>query len=62
MDRGAVDADTLLRVVLVLVVIWLGLELLETVLDVAFGLFGLLRPVLGLVVLALVVLYLLDRI
>jgi hypothetical protein len=62
MDRGSVDADTLLRVVLVLVVVWLGLEVLEAVLDVAFGLFGFLRPVVGLVVVLLVVLYLLDRI
>lgn len=61
MDRGDVDADTLLKVVLVLVVIWLGLEVLDTVLDIALGLLGPLRPLIGLVVLALVALYLLDR-
>lgn len=61
MDRGDVDADTLLKVVLVLVVIWLALEVVDTVLDIAFGLLGPLRPLVGLVVLALVALYLLDR-
>jgi hypothetical protein len=61
MDRGDIDADMLLKVVLVLVVLWLGLEVLDTVLDIAFGLLGPLRPLVGLIVLALIVLYLLDR-
>jgi hypothetical protein len=63
MDRGRadVDVDGLLKLVLVLVVLWLGLELLESVLDVAFGLFAFLRPALGLLVLVLILLYLLDR-
>lgn len=60
-DRGDVDADTLLKIVLVLVVLWLVLEVVDTVLDVALGLLGPLRPLVGLVVVALVVLYLLDR-
>jgi len=61
MDRAAVDTDTLLKVVLVLVVVWLALEVLDVVVDLAFGIFGFLRPLLGVVVLALIVLYLLDR-
>lgn len=61
MDRGAVDADTLLKIVLVLAVLWLGLEIVDTVLDIAVGLLGLLRPLAGLIVIALIVLYLLDR-
>jgi hypothetical protein len=56
-----VDADTLLKVVLVLVVLWIGLEVVETVLDLAFGLLSLFRPLIGLVVVVLVVLYLLGR-
>jgi hypothetical protein len=60
-DRGAVDADTLLKIVLVLAVLWLGLEIVDTVLDIAVGLLGLLRPLAGLIVIALIVLYLLDR-
>ena len=61
MDRGDLDADTLLKVVLVLVVIWLALEVVGEILDIALGLLGPLRPLVGLVVLALVALYLLDR-
>jgi hypothetical protein len=56
-----VDADSLLKVVLVLVVLWLGLEVVETALDLAFGLLSLFRPLIGLVVVALVALYLLGR-
>jgi hypothetical protein len=62
MDRAAIDTDTLLKIVLVLVVVWLFLEVLEFLLDLAFGLLGLLRPFIGLIVLALIVLFLLDRI
>lgn len=63
MDRAALDTDDLLKLVLVLVVIWLALEVLDTLLDIVFGpLVALLGPLLGLVVLALIVLFLLDRI
>ncbi|HKJ58154.1 MAG TPA: hypothetical protein VKA37_02920 [Halobacteriales archaeon] len=61
-DRAAVEVETLLKVVLVLVVIWLVLEIVGEVLNMAFGLFGFLRPILGLLILALIVLWLLDRI
>lgn len=63
MARAAVDAEDLLKLVLVLVVVWLALSVLETILDFVLGpLFALLRPLLGLLVLALIVLFLLDRI
>lgn len=61
MTRGAVDADTLLRIVLVLVVVWVALELLDVVVDLALGVLGLFRPLIGVIVLVLIVLYLLDR-
>ena len=61
MTRGAVDADTLLRIVLVLVVVWVALEVLDVVVDLALGVLGLFRPLIGLIVLVLIVLYLLDR-
>ncbi len=61
MDRAAVDADTLLRVALVLVVAWLALEVVGELLDVALGLLGLLVPLAGLALAALVVRSLLDR-
>jgi hypothetical protein len=60
-DRAAVDADTLLRVALVLVVAWLALEVVGELLDVALGLLGLLVPLAGLALAALVVRSLLDR-
>ncbi|MFB6159937.1 MAG: hypothetical protein ABEJ61_02035 [Haloferacaceae archaeon] len=59
--RGDVSVDDLLKVVLVLVVVWLALEVLDAILDIAFGLLGFLRPFIGLVVVALIVLFLLDR-
>lgn len=61
MTRAAVDADTLLRVVLVLVVVWVALEVLDVVVDLALGVLGLFRPLIGLIVVVLIVLYLLDR-
>jgi hypothetical protein len=60
-SRGDLTVDTLLKVVLVLVVVWLALAVVETLLDIAFGFFHLFRPVIGLVVVALIVLFLLDR-
>lgn len=61
MDRAAVDTDDLVKLALVLAVVWLALEVFEEVLGFLLGPFSLLRPVLGLVVLALLVLFVLDR-
>ncbi len=60
-DRAEVDIDDLLKVILALVVVVLVLEILESVVSIAVGLLGPFRWVLGLVVVALVVLWLLDR-
>lgn len=60
-DRADVEVETLLKVVLVLVVVWLLLEIVGEVVEMTLGLFGFLRPILGLVILALIVLWLLDR-
>jgi hypothetical protein len=60
-SRAAIDADDLLKIVLLLVVVWLVLEVLEAFLDVLGWLFGPLRPLLGLAVVVLIVLWLLDR-
>ncbi len=57
MDRAA-DTDTLLWAALVLVVAWLALEVVSELLDVALGL---LVPLAGLALAALVVRSLLDR-
>lgn len=60
--RAAVEAEDLLKVVLVLVVVWLVLEVVGEVLDIFTALLGPFRPLLGLAVVVLIVLWLLDRI
>jgi len=60
-DRAALEVETLLKVVLVLVVVWLVLEILGSVLHMTLDLLGPLRPLLGLAILVLIVLWLLDR-
>jgi hypothetical protein len=58
----ALDADDVLKIVLVLVVVWLILEIVGEVIGIFAGLLGPFRPLLGLIVLAVIVLWLLDRI
>ena len=60
-DRAALDTDSLVRILLVLVVVWLGLEVLEEALGLLLGPFSALEPLLGLVVLVLLLLYLTGR-
>ena len=60
MDRAITDTDTLLRIVLALAVIWLVLEILETVLGVLFGTLRFLQPLLVVALIVLVVAYFLD--
>lgn len=58
----ALDVDDLLRILLVLVILWLALEVLTGFLKLFLGgLFAFLQPVIGLLVIALIVLWLLDR-
>lgn len=59
--RGAIEAEDLLKVILVLVLVWIGLEIVETVVDTSLALLGPLRPLVGIVIVALIVLWLLDR-
>ncbi|RLM56740.1 hypothetical protein DVK02_09645 [Halobellus sp. Atlit-31R] len=61
-DRAELEVEDLLKVVLVLAVIWLALEVVGGVLGILAELLGPLRPFVGLVVVALIVLWLLDRI
>ena len=60
--RGALEAEDLLKLVLLLVVVWIVIEILGATLGLLTGLFGLLPDVLGLVIIVLVILWLLDRI
>lgn len=59
--RGALDADSLLKIILLLVVIWLVLEVLGEFVEIGLDLLGPLRPIIGLIVVVLIVLWLLDR-
>jgi hypothetical protein len=61
-DRGKIDVEDLLKIVLVLVVVWLVLEVIGGILGILGELLGPLRPLLGLLVIALIVLWLFDRI
>jgi hypothetical protein len=61
MDRAAIATDDLVKLALLLVVAWLALEVLGELLDLLLAPFVALRPLVGLVVLALVAWYLLDR-
>lgn len=57
-----VDAEALLKLVLVLVVIWIGLEVLDVILDITLAIFDFFSPLIGLLLVVLIVLFLLDRI
>lgn len=57
--RAGLDVEDLLKIVLVLVIVLLALEVVGAFVDVFLGL---LRPLVALAILAIVVLYLLDRI
>jgi hypothetical protein len=61
-DRAKLEADSLIRIVLVLVLIWVALEIVGEILDIFSWLLGPLQPLLGLALIALIVLWLLDRI
>jgi len=60
--RAKLDVDTLIKIVLVLVAIWLALSIVEEVLETFAWLLGPFSNLIGLVVLLLLVLWLLDRI
>lgn len=59
--RAGIDVEDLLKIVLLLVVVWIALEIVGMILGTIGWLLGPLQPLLGLVILALIVLWLLDR-
>jgi len=59
--RGVLDTGSLVQLVLVLVVVWLALEVLEAFVGALAAVLGIARPVIGVLVVALVVLWLLDE-
>jgi len=60
-NRAELDVDTLLKILLVLVVVWIALEVVGEILGLFAWLLGPLQPLLGLALVVLIVLYLTDR-
>lgn len=60
--RGNLEAEDLLKLILLLVVAWLVIGLLGEVLELFTGLLAFLPDLLGLIIIVLVILWLLDRI
>lgn len=60
--RGALDADDLIKIILVLVVIWLVLEILGEVVDVIGDILGPFSSIIGLIVVVAIVLWYFDYI
>lgn len=56
--RGDVDVETLLKIVLVLMVAWLALEVVGRLVSAVFGI---LQPIVVILVVILIVLWLLDE-
>lgn len=56
-----VEVDGLLKIVLLLVIVWLVLEIVSEFVYSLLGLLGPLRPIVGLLIVALVVWWLYDR-
>ncbi|SFR30269.1 MULTISPECIES: DUF7554 family protein [Halorubrum] len=62
MNRAEIDTDDLLKVVLLLVVVWLLVEIVGAVLEVAFWLLDALPTLIGIALVVLIALHLTDRI
>ena len=60
--RGDLTTESLLKIILVLVVVWIALRIANEFLLVIRRLIGPFDSLLGLVIVALILLYLLDRI
>lgn len=59
MDRGKITVETLLKVLLVLVIVWIAIGVIDEALATFLGPF---RPLFGLIIVALIILWLLDAI
>ncbi|OYR63349.1 hypothetical protein DJ83_03005 [Halorubrum ezzemoulense] len=62
MNRAEIDTDDLLEIVLLLVVVWLLLEIVGAVLEVAFWLLDALPTLIGIALVVVIALHLTDRI
>ncbi|WP_256296030.1 DUF7554 family protein [Haloarchaeobius salinus] len=61
-DRADIEAESLLLVILALVVVWIALEVVGELLGILGWLLGPFKPVLGLAIVVIIVLWLVDRI
>ncbi|WP_053946746.1 DUF7554 family protein [Halolamina sediminis] len=60
--RGSLDAEDLLKLILLLVVVWLVISVLDGVLGLFQDILSFFPDLIGLVIVVLVILWLLDRI
>ena len=60
--RASIEVEDLLKVVLGLVVVWLVLEIVGEIVGLFTALLGPLRPLLGVAIVAIIVLWFLDYI
>ncbi|MFB6197828.1 MAG: hypothetical protein ABEI52_06105 [Halobacteriaceae archaeon] len=61
-SRASLQVEDLLKVVLLLIAVWLVLEIVATILKITLGVFELLQPFIGIILLILIILWLFDRI
>ncbi|CAM2962091.1 MULTISPECIES: hypothetical protein [Halobacterium] len=59
--RGALDTDSLVKIALALVVVWLAIEVLDALLGALTAALRLARPLIALVIVIVVALWLLDE-
>jgi len=62
MNRAALDVESLLRIVLLLVIVWLVLRVLGEVLHIFFGIFRFVPDLIAVAIVVVIVLWLYDRI
>lgn len=60
-NRAGIDVEDLLKIILVLVLVWIALEIIGLAFNAIGALLGPFQPLLGLLVVALIVLWLLDK-
>lgn len=60
MNRAGLDVETLLKIILVLVIVWIALEIVSETIGFLLAPFGALSSLLGLLIVVLIVLYFLD--
>jgi hypothetical protein len=60
--RGKLEVETLLQIILVLVVVWIGIQVVDALFDVLGSLVELLTSTVGIIIIALILLWWLDYI